>query len=319
MSLNSLASSRNTSAVRIQEALSLLVPFHELPETEQMRIRHLKSQFPYDDQLIEHLKDVDLMQLVEYLAWIPFQNFVNVEHVGQGGFSTVMKGTIKSYKARSGYIHDAVFALKTIDKFMVGELAVLSTVITLRNSTQDFVSTIGLSRQKGSDNYLIVMDFETGGSLEEKFNTAPQTSLWGDIYNVRIVLAQIYPIGLTHHDLHPGNIIFGKYDASFKQKSNSIGSGVTTSHLLLFEVFSAVEMSDGAGMGRVNERHHVSQTAMAASWKGLMAGVGFDNVELGGNVVAGTMALGGVSVKAVSILWRETEGEEAILTDTKLL
>ncbi|RUS28289.1 hypothetical protein BC938DRAFT_482060 [Jimgerdemannia flammicorona] len=154
MSLNSLASSRNTSAVRIQEALSLLVPFHELPETEQMRIRHLKSQFPYDDQLIEHLKDVDLMQLVEYLAWIPFQNFVNVEHVGQGGFSTVMKGTIKSYKARSGYIHDAVFALKTIDKFMVGE-AVLSTVITLRNSTQDFVSTIGLSRQKGSDNYLI--------------------------------------------------------------------------------------------------------------------------------------------------------------------
>lgn len=74
---------------RVQQALSLLKPFDQLDYHEQRRINHLKSQFPYDDQLTTHLEHLHLLKLLPYLVWVPYENFRDVQQLAKSGFANV--------------------------------------------------------------------------------------------------------------------------------------------------------------------------------------------------------------------------------------
>ncbi|RUP45214.1 hypothetical protein BC936DRAFT_148476 [Jimgerdemannia flammicorona] len=100
------------SQARIQHAVSLLTPFDQLPGRQQGRIGLFKDQFPHDDELTNHLTDMHLPVLVQYLVWIPFDNFAEVTRLGNESFSTVWKGTVETN----------VFALKEIDTSMFQEV-----------------------------------------------------------------------------------------------------------------------------------------------------------------------------------------------------
>src|SRR5579862_6956254 len=97
------------SQARIQRAVSLLSPFDQLPGRQQGRITLLKDQFPHDDELTNHLNDLHLSVLIQYLVWVPFDNFFEVTRLASGGFSTVWKGTVETKTGKK------VFALKEIE------------------------------------------------------------------------------------------------------------------------------------------------------------------------------------------------------------
>ena len=74
---------------RLQQALSILPPFDQLDRDLQKYISHLKTQFPYDNELSECLTRLGhgLEVLSPYIVWFPYENFVNMVKIGQGGFA----------------------------------------------------------------------------------------------------------------------------------------------------------------------------------------------------------------------------------------
>ncbi|RUP48180.1 hypothetical protein BC936DRAFT_144862 [Jimgerdemannia flammicorona] len=181
---------------RIDKALLLLPPFDQLLGSTRDRISRLKHRYPCDDELITHLMHMDprLVALVPYLVWIPYEQFFDVQKVGQGGFATVWKAR---FKANQGF--DVILALKEIDV-----------------SFQQEMNVIGLSKDPESGRNLIVMAFAKGGSLEKRLDETELRGPWSDTFGaalrVSTALASLHLIGVTHNDLHPGNIVYTKRD-----------------------------------------------------------------------------------------------------------
>ncbi|RUS30509.1 kinase-like domain-containing protein [Jimgerdemannia flammicorona] len=190
---------------RIDKALLLLPPFDQLLGSTRDRISRLKHRYPCDDELITHLMHMDprLVALVPYLVWIPYEQFFDVQKVGQGGFATVWKAR---FKANQGF--DVILALKEIDVSFQQEI-VLQTVISLQNNSR-IMNVIGLSKDPESGRNLIVMAFAKGGSLEKRLDETELRGPWSDTFGaalrVSTALASLHLIGVTHNDLHPGNI-----------------------------------------------------------------------------------------------------------------
>lgn len=72
------------------------------------------------------------------------------------------------------------------------------------------IGLIGLSYHSGK--YLMVMDYAEEGSLEQRSLNGPIATHWHEILTLardmaeRLYLLHLY--GLTHNDLHPGNVVF---------------------------------------------------------------------------------------------------------------
>lgn len=57
--------------------------------------KKLKSGFPNDEkELCEFLLKFDIDKLVDYLVWIPYDEFSSLEKIGEGGFSIVYKAIV---------------------------------------------------------------------------------------------------------------------------------------------------------------------------------------------------------------------------------
>src|ERR1041385_1170535 len=72
-----------------------------------------------------------------------------------------------------------------------------------------FVRCLGFSQDPKTSNYIIVMEFAPLGSLYAYLNN---NMTWKDRINallsVSIGLKNLHNSGLTHQDLHPGNLLF---------------------------------------------------------------------------------------------------------------
>lgn len=75
--------------------------------------RH-KASFPNDEEkLYSFLKMLDVIILTDYLVWIPYDHFEQIEKMGEGGFSTVYKANIRKYSQQNS----KVVALKIMKEY----------------------------------------------------------------------------------------------------------------------------------------------------------------------------------------------------------
>lgn len=95
MAPSNISAQKETTNDRLKRSLSLLKPD---PPPGRWR----KMNFPDPDNNIKrHLDSLGAPQLLsEYLAWIPFDRFTDVEMLVRGGFSVVWKGTVKPLDSR---------------------------------------------------------------------------------------------------------------------------------------------------------------------------------------------------------------------------
>ncbi|RUS32870.1 hypothetical protein BC938DRAFT_473977 [Jimgerdemannia flammicorona] len=103
---------------RLKDAKDLFAKGTLSPEDKQ-KIQSHKETFPEDDaELAAHLETLNVSELTEYLLWIPFNRFQNLEILGEGGFARVWKATVHW----PGADEDELYALKEIDISMSPEV-----------------------------------------------------------------------------------------------------------------------------------------------------------------------------------------------------
>ncbi|RUS32039.1 hypothetical protein BC938DRAFT_476434 [Jimgerdemannia flammicorona] len=140
--------------VRLQEAKALLKPFDELPQSCQRKILAWKSGWHSDtsDTLRQHLEYLNLLELSDFLMWIPFERFLNVRLLCKGGFATIW--------AANDYIGGRTFVLKEMSMELLQELVLTAIVSSRTDSSELGLSLVGLS--KYDVQYLMVMEYASG-------------------------------------------------------------------------------------------------------------------------------------------------------------
>src|SRR3954462_14824605 len=114
------------SSERLQQSLSFLKPFKKLDEDTQEDIKENKLNFPDpSNELLRHLTVLGVPQLCDYLAWMPFERFTEVEFLGRGGFATVWKGAVE-LKFSNGETYTRWCALKEVS---LGQMAEVSSFL----------------------------------------------------------------------------------------------------------------------------------------------------------------------------------------------
>ncbi|RUS16591.1 kinase-like domain-containing protein [Endogone sp. FLAS-F59071] len=194
---------------QLQLTKALLKPCYLLSDFVQDNIKLWKSRFPDDQELKCHLGELGILELSDFLVWVPFEKLTELRLIGEGGFSKVWWAQIPECGNRQ-------VALKEMNQILIQEV-IMTTIISCQTLTSTVSSTAsirGLSIHPESGKYLMVLDYLKGGNMEERCkNTIPKS--WDEIIEMAdclaLNLADIHELGLTHNDLHPGNVMF--YDS----------------------------------------------------------------------------------------------------------
>lgn len=73
---------------------SRLVPFGDLTQKNKSTITENKNMFPDNATLRANLKKLGAPELEDYLVWIPYSTFKDIELVGKGAFASVYKASV---------------------------------------------------------------------------------------------------------------------------------------------------------------------------------------------------------------------------------
>ncbi|RUP43504.1 hypothetical protein BC936DRAFT_137072 [Jimgerdemannia flammicorona] len=98
------------------------IPFNQLTVGVKDHLIGYRSMFPgHDEELYQCLTDLKIPEMVDYLRWIPYERFKDVEVVGKGGFAIV-------YRAKVEFANrpPQLFALKEMKLAMLREVRISS-------------------------------------------------------------------------------------------------------------------------------------------------------------------------------------------------
>lgn len=107
----------------LDRAKKQLLPFAQMDDYDQRDIKRLKDAFgQYDSILNEHLTRLNLIELSDRLAWIPFELFQDVKQLAKGGFGTVYTAKLDYSLVYVG--EDKTVALKVLDQSLLQEVII---------------------------------------------------------------------------------------------------------------------------------------------------------------------------------------------------
>ncbi|KLL04537.1 MAG: hypothetical protein MRERV_19c025 [Mycoplasmataceae bacterium RV_VA103A] len=142
------------------------------------------------------------------LSWIPYEEFTNIQHLADGGFS-------KIYKAKWGKEYTEV-VLKSLTNSQNITPEFLTEIANTKLVDDSFVVyCYGISQDPITKNYVMVMKYIRGGNLRQCLqNEGKELSLkdkFLKLENIVRGLSNIHLENLAHRDFHSGNILSGKY------------------------------------------------------------------------------------------------------------
>ncbi|RUS23006.1 kinase-like domain-containing protein [Endogone sp. FLAS-F59071] len=192
----------------LDRAKKQLLPFAQMDDYDQRDIKRLKDAFgQYDPILKDHLSRLNLSELSDRLAWIPFDLFQNVQKLAKGGFGTVYTAKLDYSLVYVG--EDKTVALKVLNQSLLQEVVFSSQLSYIKHTVPVTTTVFGLS-QNNSNELMMVMEYGTHGNMEQM----SRASTWNRITDVAIELTRrlqvMHQYGVIHQDLHPGNIVFVK-------------------------------------------------------------------------------------------------------------
>ncbi|RUS14562.1 kinase-like domain-containing protein [Endogone sp. FLAS-F59071] len=178
------------------------------------RVRANKLSFAgHDGELRQHLDLLNMPSLSRFLVFIPFESFQDIQKVGVGGFSTVYKAKILRKGPNIGE-PDIIMevALKEMDRALLTRELILTTYLSFhRSGISPVMELIGFTWNPRAEHYNLVMEFASGGNLDDFLLNSPPESWELVVYLAKRITSNlrcIQDIGLLHQDLHPGNIVF---------------------------------------------------------------------------------------------------------------
>ncbi|GBC01498.1 hypothetical protein RclHR1_04200016 [Rhizophagus clarus] len=158
--------------------------------------------------------------------WIPYDHFIGVKKIGEGGFATVYSAIWKDgplkynmYKKKYERVHLEMkkFALKALNGSHNITDSFLNEVKAYSISTNMFDSNIlkiyGISQNPVTKDYIIILDHAEGGSFNDWIKVKYNNYInWKNklhiLHNIISGLKEIHENKLIHRDFHTGNILF---------------------------------------------------------------------------------------------------------------
>ncbi|RHZ80099.1 hypothetical protein Glove_139g323 [Diversispora epigaea] len=170
------------------------------------KIRHASQKQQTESSIVNNV----ITDLSELINWIPYSQFENIEYIAEGGFGIVYSAIwIKDWE------NEVKVALKNLHNSKDITDDFLKEVIShgITNSNDFILKCYGITKDPGTNNNIMVMEFAEDGSLHgdlmlnlDKINW--QTKL-ERLYCIAAGIEQIHNNYLIHRDLHSGNILMG--------------------------------------------------------------------------------------------------------------
>ncbi|RIB06953.1 kinase-like domain-containing protein [Gigaspora rosea] len=185
----------------------------EMGFTSRMSI---KNEWIHNLEIEDDLKKIFIESKYQ-LCWISFDEFKCIEVIGKGGFATVYRA---EWFDRRQYFFRPV-ALKLFHesnnyyKEFIRELKAYCD-IGLKDPT--FLRCLGVSKDKFSNDYFLVMEFALEGCLRKNLHVIAQSN-WREKLNLLQCIAYdlqiIHSQDHIHRDLHSGNILLNNLKSAY--------------------------------------------------------------------------------------------------------
>ncbi|CAG8623715.1 3665_t:CDS:2 [Paraglomus brasilianum] len=173
------------------------------------------SMRPHIDELIvESQRDADYVY--QFIEWIPYENFTNVEFVAQGGFSRVYKAIWKQ-----GYwecLADPDDTTRYFERRGSMEVALkeqkhsVAVHLKLEHCLLREKQLYGLSVNPETGQIILVMRYMSGGDLRQLLIKNPVEFTWSkrieQLSTLMRDLQTIHKAGFIHKDFHSGNVLW---------------------------------------------------------------------------------------------------------------
>ncbi|GBC27206.2 kinase-like domain-containing protein [Rhizophagus irregularis DAOM 181602=DAOM 197198] len=163
------------------------------------------------------------------LEFVPFEQFIKIEFIAEGGFSTIYKATwidgpVTNYKRKRGdyRVPNYTVVLKKINdsrNITSGELNEIKIFYEssskYRCNHYNYVGNyFGITRDPNSQDIMIIMPYYDSGDLihyitKDFYNISWETKL-ERLGGIAYGLAQIHKLNIIHRDFHSGNILFNR-------------------------------------------------------------------------------------------------------------
>ncbi|RGB36869.1 kinase-like domain-containing protein [Rhizophagus diaphanus] len=196
-----------------------------------------------NDEIDNILKDnyCKSNNISEFIEWIPYNLFINITYIDQGGFSEVYSALwlnnniyewdhIKlEWKRRSGYKNVALKVLKSSYN-VSGFLQEVQSYYKIGFSHK-ITKLYGISKDPSTQDYVLVLEYVNHGSLRkflDKYNKYLITTYKIQILkNIAEGLKEIHSKNVIHQDIHSGNILTKDFD---RVKISDLGLSKFVSH-----------------------------------------------------------------------------------------
>ncbi|RGB30941.1 kinase-like domain-containing protein [Rhizophagus diaphanus] len=163
------------------------------------------------------------------LEFVPFEQFIKIEFIAEGGFSTIYKATwidgpVTNYKRKRGdyRVPNYIVVLKKInDSRNITSKELNEIKIFYESSSKyrcnhyNYVGNyFGITRDPNSQDIMIIMPYYDSGDLihyiaKDFYNISWETKL-ERLGGIAYGLAQIHKLNIIHRDFHSGNILFNR-------------------------------------------------------------------------------------------------------------
>ncbi|PKC65878.1 kinase-like protein [Rhizophagus irregularis] len=176
-----------------------------------------------------------------FLEWVPFERFINIKQIGEGGFSKVYSAIWMDGKLGWKPTEVALKKLSGSQNISIEYLNELKIYWNICLNHKAYLLTFyGMTKDPKTRKFMIIMEFANKGNLRNILHNF-KNFLWKDkiywLLNVAIDLENIHGLGYLHKDLHSGNILQ-------KDKSSYISdfglSGPANEHKLNDKVYGVL-------------------------------------------------------------------------------
>ncbi|EXX58039.1 Cdc15p [Rhizophagus irregularis DAOM 197198w] len=154
------------------------------------------------------------------MEWIPYSQFTNVKEIARGGFgiiylATWLDGSIKVSYDRERSSNETVILKRfknsqDISRYFLNELKSNQYCYKMDHH---IIKTYGFTRDPKFDDYILVMQFASGGDLHNWIQQNFSKITWNKeklaiLWQISEGLETIHKANYIHRDFHSGNILF---------------------------------------------------------------------------------------------------------------
>ncbi|RHZ58769.1 hypothetical protein Glove_368g6 [Diversispora epigaea] len=172
--------------------------------------------------LKEYYKIKPELQPYLYLEWVPFNNFLDIEYIAEGGFSKIYKATWE--KNSNGQKKNCVLKVlnnsKNVDTKFLNELK-----LTYQLKSKFLIKCYGATQDPKTKKYAFILDYAPNGDLHHFLRKNFKKVMWKkkiDLFrDIIIGIKLLHDKKIVHCDLHSGNILIITND--FKAVISDLG------------------------------------------------------------------------------------------------